>query len=544
LSYQANHSTARGGSGRWVKRGLIASLVALPFAALVVAAVLITTSKPSLTASSTSLATLKMPLGGAKVTRISAIIGREVKDLPVKLIGDQVYPTQQVATRQPVTIEATITRPGWNSWLAGAKQQIKLKLTTPASKLTSAYITVKKGQAMNLHFTEPVSVFGSANTGSSVKARALANPQTQIAITPTATAGTLEVAAAPRSWEIPAKQTISWFPSGSKATAIASPAPGKQLTPSSKIKLTFNTTVAKALSGHMPAVTPAGSGTWQPVNSHTIEFVPTGFGYGLGAKVQVALPAQVHLIGGTGDPIGTWSVPGGSTARLQQLLATLGYLPLNFTQSGTPVANTLAGQEAAAESAPTGSYSWRYSNTPSALQSQWQAGTYGELTKAAVMAFENSNDLDADGVDGPQVWKALIQAAIKDEKNTFGYTFVSVHEAGSGETETTWHNGQTVASGEVNTGTAAAGGTATGTYAVFEHLPSTTMSGTNPDGSTYVDPGIPDVSYFNGGDALHGYIRSSYGFPQSDGCVEMPYSEAAAVYPYTPIGTVVDVSTS
>jgi lipoprotein-anchoring transpeptidase ErfK/SrfK len=67
------------------------------------------------------------------------------------------------------------------------------------------------------------------------------------------------------------------------------------------------------------------------------------------------------------------------------------------------------------------------------------------------------------------------------------------------------------------------------------------MTGTNPGGSHYSDPGIPDVSYFNGGDALHGYIRASYGFPQSDGCVEMPYSEAAAVYPFTPIGTIVHV---
>ena len=63
-------------------------------------------------------------------------------------------------------------------------------------------------------------------------------------------------------------------------------------------------------------------------------------------------------------------------------------------------------------------------------------------------------------------------------------------------------------------------------------------------GSAYSDPGIPYVSYFNGGDALHGFLRAQYGFPQSDGCVDMPYAEAAAVWPYTPVGTVVDVSTS
>jgi len=62
------------------------------------------------------------------------------------------------------------------------------------------------------------------------------------------------------------------------------------------------------------------------------------------------------------------------------------------------------------------------------------------------------------------------------------------------------------------------------------------MSGTNPDGSHYSDPGVPYVSYFNGGDALHGFLRGSYGSAQSLGCVEMPYSEASQVYPYTPIG--------
>jgi len=56
-----------------------------------------------------------------------------------------------------------------------------------------------------------------------------------------------------------------------------------------------------------------------------------------------------------------------------------------------------------------------------------------------------------------------------------------------------WHDGKTVFTTAVNTGIPAAP-TATGTYPVFEHLTSTTMSGTNPDGSHYSDPGIPDVS--------------------------------------------------
>ena len=83
-----------------------------------------------------------------------------------------------------------------------------------------------------------------------------------------------------------------------------------------------------------------------------------------------------------------------------------------------------------------------------------------------------------------------------------------------------------------------------GTFTVFEHIPVGTMSGTNPDGSHYNDPGIRWISYFNGGDAIHEFPRASYGTPQSLGCVELPLAQAATVYPYTPIGTLVTVEPS
>ncbi len=57
------------------------------------------------------------------------------------------------------------------------------------------------------------------------------------------------------------------------------------------------------------------------------------------------------------------------------------------------------------------------------------------------------------------------------------------------------------------------------------------MTGTDPDGVHYVAPDVPWVNYFNGGDAVHGYPRASYGFPQSNGCVELPIETAAAVLP-------------
>jgi len=72
---------------------------------------------------------------------------------------------------------------------------------------------------------------------------------------------------------------------------------------------------------------------------------------------------------------------------------------------------------------------------------------------------------------------------------------------------------------------------------------STTMTGTNPNGTHYSDPGVPDVAYFNGSDAVHGFPRASYGFPQSDGCVELPIVNAAVVFATDPYGTLVTVTT-
>jgi len=526
-------------------RYIVPVLVALPFIAVAVGAALVATSSSSIRLDSHALARVSLPLGGGTITQVVAVGGREQKVVPVRLVGHQILPVGKLAPGERITVEATIRRPGWNSWLAGKTERVKLTETTPVVRLTSSFVTRKHGQPVTIGFDAPVSNAGYGAVGASVRAAVLRTPQRQIRLDESTAAGTADVAVAARPWELPTVTQITWFPAGARATAVATPNPGTKITPSTKITLTFSRPVGKVLGRNLPPVSPRTTGTWHHVNSHTIAFVPEGYGYGLGADVRVALPAGVNLVGGQvkgSDPVGQWIVPVGSTLALQQLLAQLGYLPVNFKPaSGTnDIASTPAAEETAIVNPPQGTFSWRYPNTPAQLKALWSPTSYTELTKGAVMAFEGAQGLPTDGVAGPDVWKALINAAVKDQKSTFGYTFVMVSEASS-ETEHVWHSGKIVVQGPVNTGIAAAP-TALGTYAVYEHIPVGTMSGKNPDGSVYHDPGIPDISYFNGGDALHGFIRASYGFPQSLGCVEMPFSEAAAVYPYTPIGTIVNVA--
>ena len=435
-----------------------------------------------------------------------------------------------------------VKRPSSVAWLTGKTQRMNLTLTTPSAHLKAHFLTVASGQPLQLQFAEPVSTVSSGAELTSLRRQMLTAPQSTVRLPRTAEAGSIYVAAAPRTWESSTAALVSWFPAGSATSAIAYPSPGSTISATTPITLTFNKPVPKALGGSMPPVSPQSSGTWHKISDHAIQFQPTGFGYGLGAHVGIGLPNGVRLIGAkqSGDAWSGWTVPGGTTLRLQQLLAVLGYLPLRFHYDGSGPGPSTANQLDAAIKAPAGKFDWRYPNTPSALVNMWAPGTFGTMTKGAIMMFEDQHGMTADGVPGPQVWNALITAAVQGKSNTFGYTFVQVSE-GSPESESTWHNGKTVVSGAVNTGIPAAP-TAQGVFAVFEHALSVTMSGTNPDGSHYSDPGVPYVSYFNGGDALHGFLRASYGSAQSLGCVEMPYSEASAVYPYTPIGTLVDVA--
>ncbi len=316
------------------------------------------------------------------------------------------------------------------------------------------------------------------------------------------------------------------------------PAPGATgVASSSTITVALSTPLAA--TSPMPTLTPPVAGTWSKVSPTELEFVADG-PLDPGSNETLTVPGgQAGLVGAKGQRLNAtttaaFTVAPGSVLRLQQLLAELGYLPLTFT----PITQPTGPQQAA--DAQQGTFSWRWPNQPASLTSLWTQGTANVITQGAVMSFESQNNLTSDGVAGPQVWTALLQAAATGATDPLPYGYVYVDQ-NLPESATVYQNGAPVYSTPVNTGIPSAT-TEDGTFPVYARYQVTTMTGTNPDGSSYSDPGIPWVSYFNGGDALHGFIRASYGFPQSLGCVEMPFANAAIVWPKTPIGTLVTVA--
>jgi hypothetical protein len=186
-----------------------------------------------------------------------------------------------------------------------------------------------------------------------------------------------------------------------------------------------------------------------------------------------------------------------------------------------------------------GRFVWRFTTLPGVLKSQWQVGTDNVVLEGALMHFQAVQGLTATGSMNTPTWQTLITAVLDRETDPSSYNYVLVSES-LPESVKLYENGRVTFTTLANTGVSEAP-TESGTYPVYLRYTVTTMSGTLPDGQPYDDTGIPWVSYFHGGDALHGFIRTSYGWPQSLGCVEMPFAEAATLWPHTPIGTLVTV---
>ena len=330
----------------------------------------------------------------------------------------------------------------------------------------------------------------------------------------------------------------STAPTRSVAVLSTVPVSGAVGVPSDQV-VTVTLSAPVAAGSGLPTLDPPVPGTWRRSGTRDLTFhadapfVPT-------TTETLTMPAgPTGLRSTTGGvlvaPVTvTFGVAQASTERLQQLLAQLDYLPVSFTPAGGPPAPT----ETA--TAQAGTFAWRWSGVPPDFAMAWTEAAENPITKGALMSFQRQHGLTVDGIAGHRVWTALLSDMAASKSTTEPYVNVLVSKQVP-QTLTLYTNGTPVLTGQaVNTGAPGAD-TADGTFPVFEHVPSSRMRGTNPDGSTYDDPAVPWASYFNGGDALHGFVRASYGTPQSNGCVEMPIALAAQVWPLTPVGTPVTV---
>jgi hypothetical protein len=331
-----------------------------------------------------------------------------------------------------------------------------------------------------------------------------------------------------------------------KVTSVT-PSDGAQgVNGATPIKVTFSTKLAADTT--MPTVRPKIAGSWRQAGADAVEFVPAR-GFAQHARVRVNIPGgAAGMTSASGGQLATatdvrFRVGGYAKARVAELLAQLGYLPVTWAadsgQTSPALGTGFSAQLSAAYTAPSGTYTWK-AGYPRRLHQFWDNGAdSGMIMHGAVMAFESDHDMTMDGIAGPAVWRALLRAAARDDANKHGYTY-AVASQHAPEYLTVWHNGKIILHTLCNTGIPAAP-TTVGTAAVYLKYTFQIMRGKNPDGSSYADP-VSWVSYFRDGEAVHYFPRGGYGYQQSLGCVELPMAEAHYIWPYLTYGTLVTVT--
>ncbi len=353
-------------------------------------------------------------------------------------------------------------------------------------------------------------------------------------------------------------QAGSTSPSSSSPAAVATgPEHVVSMTPAAgatsvdganPLMVTFSEPVAA--NSPDPRLQPSVPGSWT-VQGDSFVFTPTS-ALAPDQRETLVIPGGRYGVRSNGGGLlassrtTQFTTEGYSQARLAQILSQLGYLPLTWSPQIVGVGRIevpeqgveqASSQQAMAYNPPVGTYTMQ-SGYPSSLAAQWSPSQPNVVVRGAVMAFQSEHKMTVNGDVTPKLWDALFAAEQAQNRNANGYTY-AVANKGSPETLTIWHNGHVVLTSLTNTGIPVSP-TVDGTFPVYLRLPFQIMQGTNPDGSTYADP-VWFVSYFNGGDAVHYFPRASYGFQQSLGCVELPWNDAKASYPYLTLGSLVTV---
>jgi hypothetical protein len=246
--------------GAWIAGGVLLVVVCV----LAAAAIVVKTSKATLSSDPSALANIGMPIGGGTIEHVNVVRGRDQHPIQVKLKGDPIIlPRSKVPANTRYQIQVVVKRPGYLSWLTGKTETLTKTVTTPASSLRSRYVTLSHGNTLRVHFKTPVRAVAYGAKGHLTR-HVFATARSVVTLPHNGTAGTTYVSAQVQKWERSNTTAVSYFPAGTKATAVARPAPGKQIKSTTPITLTFSKPISKALGSHMPTAASGSRAAHRP----------------------------------------------------------------------------------------------------------------------------------------------------------------------------------------------------------------------------------------------------------------------------------------
>ena len=221
-------------------------------------------------------------------------------------------PRAKLAPGEQVTVEVVVRRPRLLRWALGSSRTERLTLTAPVAQLTQRWPSLAPKAALRLRYADPVDRV-SYRIGS--RRKLVPAGGRLVSLGAQTASGTAEVAAAPRAWERLGKPVrVTWFPKATVPVVLVSPATGDPISPLDPVRLTFSQPVSRAIGDARPTFSPAVSGTWRETDSHTLVFVPRGFGFPFDSDLHLRLPSGLSVsVGGaaaTSTQAVAWKVAG------------------------------------------------------------------------------------------------------------------------------------------------------------------------------------------------------------------------------------------
>jgi hypothetical protein len=516
------------------RRGIVRRRVGFGVGCLAVVAAVFVVLLPHAQLAPSRRGLLRLKTSGWGVKVVSAVLlATHQRPIVLDDRAGVLWPSHVVAPGIRATVVVRVTG------VAGIVGMVQETVVTPpVPRLETRTVRVALGHRVAVRWAAPVA---DVHVEAGGPATHLSMPAETVDLGPVWTkagqAGTWVLRVRPRPWEQsrPAGdvkwRTVPWL--SATLTAVAAPT---DATPTLELHWSQPLKTARVADWR---VGPGVRGHWERASSTLYLFhvetplppetllrvVVTGGAKGPHAEDDSYLPHPLRL---------TWETPPGLSLRLQQWLAELGYLPVSWTPSHQDLPTW-----ASVYDPPPGVFTWRYPNVPAALLQQWVPGEWNVMVQGAMLHFEHHMHLPQTIGPTRSVWVALRRAVQAGERVDDGYSYVYVSET-LPEQLWLWRDGTIIVHSLANTGITATP-TSIGTYPVYEKLPFQIMRGVNPDGQTYADP-VHWINYFWGSEAVHGFVRQSYGFPQSLGCVELPVATAETVYNNLPYGSLVTIA--
>src|SRR4051794_10070005 len=211
---------------------LLAMLAVVTLFVAGLAAAVVLWSGASLKPDPAALARIELqPFSGKLVSATAS--GPDGRAVALDRAGKRLTPTTLLTPGETVTVDVVVKRPGWIGWALGKERRERLTIQAPVAHVTDRWLTAS-GSSVQVGFDKPVAAVEYAGQRHPASGA-------HVAVPTGSSAGTIRVAAAPRSWEsVGDPVRISWFPAAHSPVALVSPAPADRISPAADLRLSFS----------------------------------------------------------------------------------------------------------------------------------------------------------------------------------------------------------------------------------------------------------------------------------------------------------------